>query len=169
MRLAINDRQRPIALVGPDWMRDWRPCGWFPHISEQPGKWTFIQGPTVRQSGFCSWQTQVRVAREMVKVSTEKFPNESVIFLMAAGPFGKFLANDIFLWSDVGKKDVVIDVGSSLDAMAGRKGTRSYNVDPKKNCKQFFEAMPCESCKKDCAKKDEECPGCKCRAGSGGS
>mmetsp|Transcript_533 Transcript_533/g.1334 ORF Transcript_533/g.1334 Transcript_533/m.1334 type:complete len:161 (-) Transcript_533:32-514(-) len=70
-------------------------------------------------------------------------PDDNVVFLLAAGIVGRVMGYQ--LWRKIGKKDTIIDVGSSLDALVGER-SRDYIQSARETCKKFRHYMPVETC-----------------------
>lgn len=161
---ALNDRRSPTVLIGPRFMQNWRPCGWFKYST-----WSYIHGPIPEESGACDKRGHFRLSEMMTTVSQKMHPDTTVVFLFAGGPFAKTIVRELFLNPEIslGNKDVIIDVGATLDAMAGKGGTRKWNGNVAENCEQFAEGMPCDYCREHCGGMGlgGRCASCSCDVG----
>ena len=108
-----------------------------------------ILGPNPIESRRCDVAVENRIYQQMMWFSGTKFVGESIVFLFAAGPFGKVMMHDFFLHTKLGAKDVILDVGSTLDALTGEPGSRDYNRDVDKNCLSSA-GMNCQFCRRYC-------------------
>ena len=153
---AFGKRRPPIVLIGPPFMETWRPCAWHFNFTT----WYFLPAPTGEESSRCDGSVRKELEERTLEISAQKHPNETVLFLVASGVWGKGVFLKLFLETGIGAKDIVLDVGSTLDAMAGEFGTRDYNRDAEHNCREFAEGMPCDICRRRCGGRG--CLGCKC-------
>lgn len=146
---------RPTVIVGPTFLQSVS-CAFL------PSRVGFIQGPSAGESQSCNAETENRILTQMDSIS-RSFPQDSVIFLMSAGPFGKIISGSFFFGTGgvdetqkmrkrLAKKDVFLDTGSALDAAAGH-ATRDYNGNWKKNCESFGAALLCQTCAEKCDAK----------------
>jgi len=150
MRSMMHHASRPLVLIGPPHLRTLA-CRWF------PTKVAFIHAPMPGNAAHCDADDKARVKTEMLQQS-EKFPDETVTFVFAGGPFMKIVAAEVFFEAaSMQRKDLIIDAGSSLDG-AGGKTDRDYNKNWHKNCLDFAHAMSCEVCHSHCGK--DLCAGC---------
>lgn len=99
-----------------------------------------------------------RLVPKLVKFS-EKFPDDSVLFIVAGGSVGKMIAYRAF--ESLRDKDMFVDVGASLDAYAG-KTSRDYNHDLRKFCKESKPWMAYDACEKHCKTIHEDVACQKC-------
>lgn len=141
---GIKTTARPLIQIGPSAHRK---------ISclAMPQRRDFISAPTVKDAARCIPSAKARLRAEM-KAASERFTDETVVFLLSAGAFGKAIAHEIYYEErGIRSKDVVLDIGSSLDALAGI-GSRDYNSKWKENCKNpnVLMALDCKSCHKNC-------------------
>jgi hypothetical protein len=134
--VAAKERRRPVVIVGPKHL-DGLHC-MFNHTA-------FFEIPLpTRGCGDVD-----RLAPQLVEYSKTKFPNDSVLFVVAGGSIGKMIAYKAF--QSLLDKDMFVDVGASLDGFAGRH-SRGYNR-PKRYCKPHYKQwMSQHACANTCGK-----------------
>jgi len=145
--VAARQAKRPVVIVGPKHL-DSLQC--------MLGHTAFFELPIPTKG--CS--DIDRLVPQLVKFSQSRFPEESVLFVVAGGSIGKMIAYKAF--QSLKKKDMFVDVGAALDAYAGRK-SRPYNQDLKKFCAESKAWMAFETCKTECGsiRSDISCQHCR--------
>lgn len=131
-RAVLREVQGHCVLVGPRHLEDLRRFLRYRR---------FIEVPCCGDA----WLYRKRIEAEMRKTS-QAHPDEKIVFLIAAGLTTNLLVNDLF--DDVGQKDVMLDVGSSLDLFAGVQ-SRAYNSGPQALevfCDLYPRLMPSRLC-----------------------
>ncbi|CAD7944126.1 unnamed protein product [Amoebophrya sp. A120] len=144
---------RPVVLVGAPHLRALS-CHWL------PTKVGFIEAPKPSETEICSFAVKQRVKQQMQEQSA-RFPQETVTFFLAGGPWVKVIAAEAYTESEslLKSKDLLLDVGSTLDGVKGTgdSGIRNINryMNHKlQNCEQFSTAMSCETCFEECSNID---------------
>ena len=79
-------------------MDQWRPCGYFKYSS-----WSYIHGPVSEETSACDKRGHFRMSDMMNTASSVNHPDESVVFLLAGGPFAKTIVKDIWMNPDYGR------------------------------------------------------------------
>lgn len=99
------------------------------------------------------------LVQKMTEISKTEYPTESVFFAIAGGGVGKIAAYKAF--QKLQDKDIIVDVGSSLDGYAG-KGSRDYNKDIPALCEKHKEWMAYDVCQNQCQgiRADVPCKQC---------
>eukprot|EP00930_Biecheleria_cincta_P082505 TRINITY_DN72227_c0_g1_i1.p1 TRINITY_DN72227_c0_g1~~TRINITY_DN72227_c0_g1_i1.p1 ORF type:complete len:327 (+),score=41.38 TRINITY_DN72227_c0_g1_i1:231-1211(+) len=131
---AAQAGQRPIILIGPEFFK----------------KLKCMLNPVMHFQVSLPWHgcgEVHRLAPEVIRYSNENFPKQTVLIVIAASAVGKITAYQAFkeLWH----KDIVIEVGASLDAFAG-VADRDYNHDLTRFCRESKPWMEPETCNRIC-------------------
>jgi len=133
--MAAKQRGRPVVLVGPKHLDSL-------HCMLNHSAYFEIPIPT-KGCGDVD-----RLAPQLVEYSKSKFPNDSVLFVVAGCSVGKMIAYEAF--KSLKDKDAFVDVGASLDAFAGR-ASREYNNNIEEYCEHSKEWMAYDVCKSTCS------------------
>eukprot|EP00927_Polykrikos_kofoidii_P042209 TRINITY_DN36069_c0_g1_i1.p1 TRINITY_DN36069_c0_g1~~TRINITY_DN36069_c0_g1_i1.p1 ORF type:complete len:359 (-),score=30.84 TRINITY_DN36069_c0_g1_i1:26-1102(-) len=113
----------------------------------------FIIGPSYLDSlrlmtghkghiGPCTFDRREKIWAAM-RTASQRYPTQNVVFLMTCGAAAKHILYRAYL--ELGRKDSFIDVGTSLDAFAG-KNTRDYH-NYRGLCKDYSDIMAPGACK----------------------
>jgi len=133
--VAAKRRGRPIVLVGPKHL-DYLGC-MLDHEA-------FFEIPIPTKG--CG--DVDRLVPQLVSYSKSKYPDDSVLFVVAGGAIGKMIAYKAF--HSLNDKDVFVDVGATLDGYAGVP-SRDYNIDSRKFCKESKAWMAWSPCMTACS------------------
>lgn len=127
--MAETLKGRHVVLVGPEHLQPlWKMLDYKQYISV-PG-------------GGGAWGDMDRIQKE-IKAASRAHPLKHVTFICAGGPAMKVILYRLF--PEIGHKDTMLEVGSSLDGFAG-VASRDYNSDTGTYCKQYAGWMPSGVC-----------------------
>jgi len=148
---GLAEGKRPAVVVGP------------PHARKISCRWAstraaFIPALLPAENRVCDANATARLRADILRQS-RRFPEETVVFLMASGTWGRVLIAKLSIDEPELKKDVFFDVGSTVDAVGG-KASRDYNRDWKRNCQRFSAALTCQDCELRCKHNLSLCAGC---------